>query len=65
MLPYQPIPVTNFMISHKSEGSHLARNTAIAPHLTDPEWVEGWVNLGLVDATGDWIHTIWVVNAER
>ena len=30
----------------KSEGGYLTRNVAVAPHLTDPEWMVGWVTLG-------------------
>ena len=34
-------------------GGQLVYNTAVAPHFTDPKGTEGWVNHGLVDATGD------------
>ena len=30
----------------RSEGSHLTRNIAVAPHFTDYGGVEGWGNLG-------------------
>jgi len=40
--------------THESEGGHFADNTAVAPHFTNPEGMEGCVNLGaIVEATGD------------
>jgi len=37
----------------ESEGGHLTSNTAVAPHFTNPESIDGRVNLGLVDETRD------------
>ena len=41
-------------------GRPLTRNSNVAPHFTDPGGMEGWVNLGLVDAAGDWTRIVWL-----
>ena len=50
--------VVSFYVTNLRAAS--TRNSIVAPHFLDPCGMEGWVKLGLVDATGDWIRIVWL-----
>jgi hypothetical protein len=53
------LPMTGF--TSRIWGRPLARNSNVALHFTGvPGGMEGGVNLGLVDAAGDWTRTVWL-----